>query len=296
MIEGLLIILWSVAVSIGQGPNVVGVWLIVIVPRVLDAIDRTRTERDQLRAERDAFKQFAKRVATLDPDKHITRVEYETPPSVIGTGVTTLVDPVGQTSRSTVDVEPISASLVRDAYCETVMSVPHYEEEYDESLGENLTEELGPELAQTLIESDVITPQLQAAVVSQARQVSKERGDLLSHVETEYESLVEARRQLRELYKSATTIEDDLYPRPVRELVQSWTRLKTLTTDCETLLRDRQTHLKTEPSPGTKSMWSFQEYLYQSFHWRHPVLYDGLETLTRIRRAKRKTVKAIYNR
>jgi hypothetical protein len=90
-------------------------------------------------------------------------------------------------------------------------------------------------------------------------------------------------------------IEDNLYPRPVRELVQSWTRLETAETDCETLLRERQTYLQTELDWGTKSPWLVQEYLYQSFQWRHPVLSDGIDTITRIQRAKQNTVKAIYN-
>lgn len=295
MVESLSIILWSVVAVIEQGQKVVGVWLAVTVPRVSTAVDRTRMEQDQLVAEREAFDMFAKRVAALDPDRHTARDEYESSPPATGEGVTTIVDSVGRSSRSTIDAESVSISVVREAYRETAMAVPHYEEEYGESIDENLTAELGPDVARALIEGDVLTQQIQAAILNQAQRASKQRRDLLSHVETEHESLVEARRRLRDLHETATTIEDDLYPRPVRELVQSWTRLEAATTDCKTRLRERQARIQREHETGTMSTWSFQEYLYQPFQWRHPVLNDGLETLKRIRRAKRETVRTIYN-
>ena len=295
MVEGILIILWSAAISIIPGSHVVGMWLLVITPRVSDAIDRTRLERDQLIAERDAFKEFAKRVNALEPDTHTTHAKYGSHSPVAATGITTVVDPVESTGLSTGDSERTSVAIIRDDYRETVMAVPHYEEEYGESVDENLAAELGPELAQALLEGDVLTPQLQAAILRQAQQASKERNDFLSHIETEYDALIEARRRLRKLNDTATTIEDNLYPRPVRELVQQWNRLETMETDCETLLRERQTNLQAKHGQGVMSRWSFQEYLYQSFNWRHPVLNDGLETLRRIRHAERETVKTIYN-
>lgn len=257
------------------------------------AIDRMRIERDQLIAERNAFDEFAKHVADLDPEKHTTRTEYGVRPPASGTGTT--VNLVGHTIMPAQNAEQVPVSVIRDIYRETVMAVPHYKKEYGESINENLAAELGSGVAQTLTEADVLAPQIQAAVLNQAQQASKQRSHLLSHVKTEYEALIEARCQLRDLHKTVTAIEDNLYPRPVRELVQSWNRLETVADSCKTLLRERQTHLQTEHETRTMSTWSFQEYLFQPFRGRHPVLNDGLETLTRIRRAKRETVKAIYD-
>ncbi len=294
MLEGLWIFVWSVIASVIKGQNAVGAWLFVVVPRVADAIDRVRTEREKLSEERDAFDEFAKRVASLDLKNQPLPAGSMTRSPASGPSVVTAVDQAGHNkNESTVTAETDSVATVHEAYCETVMTVPHYADEYDESLEENLAVELSPEVARALSESEAVTPQLQAAIIDQAQQASKQRKDLLTRVDAEYETLVAARRQLRELYETATTIEEDLYPRPVRELVQSWERLETKATDCEALLRERQNQIQS--TKGTISVWSLQGYLYQPFQWCHPVLNDGLDTLSRIRHAKRTAVKAIYN-
>jgi hypothetical protein len=291
----LYFIMWPVEVSIALGASMLNAWLAVTVPRTSSAIERTRVERDQLISEKDGFKKFAKRVSALDPDEHTARSEYTSHLPATAASGATVVDPIEHTNSSVGGAEPVSISKVRDAYRETVMAVPHYQKEYGESIDTNLAAELGPELAQTLIKGNVLTAELQAAVTTQAQQARKQRSNLLSFVEIEHESLTEMRRRLRDLCETAITIEDNLYPQPVRKLVQSWTRLETIETDCKTLLRERQTNLQTEYSMKTMSTWSFQEYLYHPFQWQHPVLNDGVEMLSRIRRSKRETIKAIYN-
>lgn len=291
----LWIILWLTVVSASQGFSTTGAWLLLAVPRIADAIDQTRTECEQITAERAAFDAFTKRVAALDPDGQPLRATVETHQSSTDRGITAVVDQARYiTDGSTASVEPTPVAEITRAYRETVMAAPHYEEVYDESLNESLAAELGTNVAQTLTENDIVTPQLQATVLARARQASSQRNDLLAHAETEYETLTDMRRRLRELYETAETIEGDLYPRPVRELVQSWNRLETAATDCQTLLRERQKYLQEDPGSGSMTRLSFQEYLYGPFQWRHPVLNDGLDTLTRIRRAKQNTLEAIY--
>jgi hypothetical protein len=250
-----------------------------------------RTEREQLKTERAAFKKFAKRVAELNPSEDSARPRSESRP-VTSTGSTAIVSQVEHGESSSAP-EAATVKDVRDAYRETVLAVPHYEDEYDEPLVENLEAELGPTLARNLIKGDVVTPQIQAAVLNQTQQAREQRSELLKYAETEFEALFKARRRLREMHETATTIEENLYPRPVRELVQAWDRLEAVATDCEALIHDRQTDIQT--GEGTISMWSAQKYFYNPFQWDHPVLSDGLDTLTRIRRAKQNVTKAIYN-
>lgn len=267
-------------------------WLLVCAPRISAAIDRTQTEREQLKTEQSAFEQFAKRMAALSPNEHPTRTGSDPPLSVPNTGLTAVVDEMNhRTAGST--TETVTVESVRSAYCETVMAVPHHENEYDESFVENLEAELGPTLARRVVEGDILTPPLQTAILNQTRQARQQRIDLVGYAETEYEALVEARRQLRQMHETATAIKENLYPRPVRELVQSWDRLEAVEIDCETLLRERQNDIQT--GGGTISMWSAQRYFYQPFQWEHPVLSDGLDILTQIRQAKRNVAQAIYN-
>jgi hypothetical protein len=231
-------------------------------------------------------------VAGLNPSEDLARPRSESLPSVTNTGLTAIVSQVEHGESSSAP-EAATVKTVRDAYRETVTAVPHYEDEYDESLVENLEAELGSTLARYLIKGDVVTPQTQAAILNQTQQACRQRSELLRYAETEYEALLKARRRLREMHETATTIEENLYPRPVRELVQAWDRLETVTNDCEALIHDRQADIQT--GEGTISMWSAQKYFYNPFQWNHPVLSDGLDTLTRIRRAKQNVTKAIYN-
>jgi hypothetical protein len=231
-------------------------------------------------------------VAALNPSEHSARTGSDPPRPINSTGSTAIVSQVEHGESSSAP-EAATVKDVRDAYRETVLAVPHYEDEYDEPLVENLEAELGPTLARNLIKGDVVTPQIQAAVLNQTQQAREQRSELLKYAETEFEALFKARRRLREMHETATTIEENLYPRPVRELVQAWDRLEAVATDCEALIHDRQTDIQT--GEGTISMWSAQKYFYNPFQWDHPVLSDGLDTLTRIRRAKQNVTKAIYN-
>ncbi len=279
-------------IGAGEVLSLTTLWLLAVVPRVSDAIDRTRAECEQLKTEQTAFRQFAKRVAALDPDEHGTGTESDSIRFDNCTGSITVLDPVDSVVEQA-SSEPVSMESVRNAYRETVMSVSHYEDEYNEPFVENLRAELDPTLARSVVEGDVLTPQIQTAILNQAQQARKQRLELFEYAEIEHNALIEARRQLREMHETTTTIKENLYPRPVRELVQSWDRLEVVATDCETLLYERQNDIQTEG--GTMSIWLAQKYFYKPFQWKHPILSDGVDMLTRIRNAKQDVAQAIYD-
>lgn len=266
----------------------------MIAPRVSDAIERIQTEQKQVTAERTAFERFIKRVAALDSSKRLSGTDVRSLSSHQNQkGISVVNQPIQEISPQNADSGSKSIESVWTAYEETVMSVSHHQDVYGESLVEDFTAELGQNLVCMLTENDVLTPQLQTAILNQGQQARKRRTDLLNQVEAEHKTLVNVRRQLRELSETTTAIEKNLSSRPFQELVQSWERLEMMTVECETLLRERQANIQT----GKKlvSMESVQQYLYQPFQWRYPVLNDGLEVVTCIQEAKQETANAIYD-
>lgn len=263
---------------------------LVACPRVSTAIERTSTERDEVTAERAAFEKFIKRVASLDSSKSLAESSPESLSARGGFNRTAVAGcPLGEKSAQNSDSKP--TALVRTAYQETVMSVPHYQDAYDESFAQNFTVEFGQSLATSLEEADVLTPPLQSAVLRQARQARDERTKLLNRVETEQKALIDKRRQLRELRKTTTNIERDISC-PISELVQSWKQLEEMTKVCNALLKERQTNIQPDGNPG--SARSLQQYLYQQFQWCYPVLNDGIEMATKLENVKKEVVRAVY--
>ena len=284
--------MWSVLAGILKwGLNPGNAWLFVMIPRVVSAIDRTRTEREQVTAERDAFDSFAERIAALDTETQSSTTNLPSQPATTPRAAGTMNQPTASETPEATDNATVATVL--QAYHDTVMAVSHYESEYGEPIEQNLAAELSPEVAQLLKNNTVLTPQLQAALLTETRQASNQRNQFLTQVDTEYDALVAARRQLRDLRETTTKIEEQLYPRPLREIIQSHERLETKANECTTLLYDRQERL--HAAEQLTSVTSLQNYLYQSFEWEYPVLNDGLDTLSRIRHAKRRAVRAIYN-
>ena len=143
-------------------------------------------------------------MAALDPEEKNLRAKAGDHQPSTGPGITVVVDQTkDSTNESTTSVEPTAAAMIQEAYRETVMAVPHYEEEYGESINENLAAELRTSLAQILSASDAVTPQLQAAILTQDQQASSQRSDLFVHTETEYETLTDMRRRHRYLFETA---------------------------------------------------------------------------------------------
>lgn len=281
--------------AIGETPmlsNGVHILLLAVFPRITEALAQTRMECSRTKAEQEAFRRFIQRVASIEPANPSPTSSISTDTSLLNNDSEILSNgSVSTTSSVNVATSPLES--VRNGYAETVMAVDHYEQEYDESLRKNLAVELGTDLAHAVTTNNILTPQVQAAILKKSRQAREDRSNFLHRVQGEYNSLIDSRRQLRELSQTRDNIKENLYPRPIRELIQSWNRLDALADDSKKLLNDRQSHIHAQLE-GTLSE-PFQCYLYDTYEWTYPVLNDGLELLTEIRASRHQALKSIYN-
>lgn len=265
-----------------------GLAVLTVLTRVPDAIALVREEHDRTAAEREAFDQFARRVASLDVDD---AVESRPQQSTGGHSGETAYRLPGASADSTTATSATTA--IQDAYRETVMAVPHYEEEYDESFEEHVAQEFGADIAVALSENDVVTPQLRDALVTASLQARDERSDLIARLETERERLQTTSTSLEQMQDAIATVEASLSRRSDCELADAWDRLEELESDCRTRLRQRQCQIA---SDGREGGVELQEYLYATQDWTYPILGDSLAGIDRVKRAKQRVVETMLRR
>jgi hypothetical protein len=261
-----------------------GIAVLAVLTRIPDAIALVSQERDRTAAERDAFDSFARRVSAIEMSESRTSQSKKSREEPVAISAFTEVgDRTGGRSASLADVE--------QAYRETVMAVPHYEQEYDEPLIEHLAAEFGTEIGIAVSQSDTLTPQLQEALIAASIQSRDERAELLERLDDETQRLEKTSTSLDELCEAISTVEASLAQRADCELADAWERLEVLEGDCRTLLQDQQCRID-----GTNSEISLQEYLYAPQEWTYPTLGDSLAGIDRVRRAKRRVVRTVLRR
>lgn len=231
-------------------------------------------ERSRTAAEQEAFLTFARRVADLTPSSQQAR------PSVTDGGVNTIAS--GQAPAT-------SLTRVRDSYRDTVMAVPHYQEEYREPLMKNMTVEFGRDIAETVSNGDGLTPLLQQLLVSSAKQAAVERRSLMSPFHREAQSLDRSEEVFQDVQSSLNEYHPDaLREEPFEALEDRWKELEALEARCTDVLDARQRHLQDEPWNRRlpRGDVSFCEYLYQSLDVDYPVLATGVDILDQVRTSK----------
>jgi hypothetical protein len=229
-------------------------------------------ERSRTAAEREAFRKFANRIADL-PANH------QPSPSAMG-GVTTLTTPIPTTN---------AIGDVKDAYRETVMAVPHYEEEYGETLTEHMAGEFGPDVATSVSTASEISPVLQRLLVSKARESATERDTLMRSLAREQRSLNEAEETFSEIYSALSAFHPDkLHECEYSALQDRWAELETHERVSTEALEARQEDIKKNPMRGNMDddAPSFFEYVYQSLEVDFPVLATGSSILDQIQTSK----------
>jgi hypothetical protein len=230
---------------------------------VRSAHEVVATERRRTSAERDAFAKFADRIADLESSAASPASE-DTPAAA---------RPFLQPD-SHADTQ---LARSRDAYRETIMSVPHYDEEYDESLREHLTAEFSPDIATALMTGDQFLPSLQEQLVAESRHACTSRDTFLNALADEASALQTADERLTGL---GSEIGDLLTARSL----ETWTSAKLLRgrqqvqaceRECEELAADRQATLREQRVPGVRRIdLEFTGYLYQPLSVTYPVLAD----------------------
>jgi hypothetical protein len=222
-------------------------------------------ERERIREEAEAFATFAREVAD---------VEAASRPLADG-------GPMVRTVRPPSD-DGIEA--VKEAYRDTVMSVPHYDAEYDESLSRNMRLEFGDDVA---------------GAVDRGRTAHDQRMSLLDQLDTEAEALDDADGTLEQCRRTADRIADAPLERyAFDELAAEWRLLEDRREAADTLLSDRQeTIQERDRENGTRRRGpSFEEYLYDPMDVTHPVLAAGTSVLDRLEEARRQVARALAGR
>jgi hypothetical protein len=95
---------------------------------------------------------------------------------------------------------------VRTAYRETVMAVPHYEQEYGDTLRASVATELGETLAGHIADGHVLAPALSGALVEASERARDDRADFLRSLRRERDSLEETATELNDVERRAVEL------------------------------------------------------------------------------------------
>lgn len=251
--------------------------ILACVTRIPEALSTVQEERERTAAEEAAFEGFSERVAALNT----TELKPATP-----TAGTTLTSSETETTAQLEDI--------RAAYRNTVMAVPHYEEEYDESLTENIAAEFGADFAGLVDGDNILTPNLQQALVRASHAAKQERASFLKSLDWEHNTLTDARRRLRNVSESTERLATTPLDRcRFNKLLRVEHRLQNLKSDCEEILQDRQRHLQNR---SYRNGLQLQAYLYLSRPWTFPVFNDALDCLSRLREIEDRVVQSVIRR
>lgn len=232
-------------------------------------------ERRQLTAEQRAFERFRRRVAALET------VAPQTTVATAGSGISANSDAgttggvgIGTAGTATRCRPSEGLSQVRDAYVETVMSVPHYDDLYDETWLESVAEEFSEELAAALDQHTQLHPKLQQSLVTAAAQAGDNRTELLERVETEREAVEDAACELSDIRAELQSLLDQpLAHVEFNALRLTRNRLELLRERCDDLALERQTALRRRRREFPISdIGTLERYFYGDCEHTYPIL------------------------
>lgn len=249
---------------------IAAVFLISFLAAVVDlenVLSEVDTERARLETEADAFAEFAKTVAALEPSPPQGRV----------------VEPDGGTLVGSHTGSNLDA--VQEAYERTVMSVPHFESEYEETLATNMAAEFGDDVTGAVLMGSSLTPRLKGTLLERSRHAHDRRRTLLDHLEQERSAVAAANQTFKTVTESIERINDATLSRfSYDQLRAEWYLLKDRTDTCEAILRDRQQQIQDTrfTDETTEEEHSLQGYLYEPLSVSYPVLARGSELIDRL--------------
>lgn len=223
---------------------------------IRSAKEAVQTEQRRVTDEIEAYEQFATK---------LTRIS-----------TTATSQPTPATFHTTVEQGVTSeTSSIKNLFEETVMSVPHYEEDYDESFIEHIAAEFTPEIALLLKDPDCLTEQHTSVLESYTHSAITERKDLAQTLEREYDSVDHLGSQVFELSQQVLEISHGKFNcMDFGSLEAHWRRLETLTTKCDRIAADRQ-QLIDSPTRAvgcSNSNISLNRYLYENLAYDYPIL------------------------
>lgn len=257
-------------------------WAAVLATGYLrDAKSAIQAERDSLLTERDAFRQFVREVESMPVSDGIR-------------GDATVVTTVAGTSGTR------QLRRVREQFRETVMNVPHFEDEYDEDLRECLVAEFDDRTATALLDGGQFSRPLKERIRYQATTAQHRREQLLEALSTELESIETSQETLQTVgdeLENAVDADTELFKKSFRKLSERYRSLRRTEARYEQLLADRQRDIHRVNGSYSRSEAPFlQEYLYEDLDVRFPVLAAVSEQILEIRVRRRSVLDEITRR
>ncbi|EMA59080.1 DUF7260 family protein [Halorubrum lipolyticum] len=251
-------------------------------PGLLDeARAALRVERRRVGDEREAFRAFRGRVASVPSEP--VRTDGGAGPVAGGggggpigvAGGARAVGPSG-TAESPGSGPPAGSGLVavRDAYRETVMSVPHYEDEYDDTYERSVAEEFSPELAYALTRGSRFHAECKRSLLDATKTATEERERFADTVRSEAESVERAASRLTPIRSEvASTARREFSEDGFGTLDAYRARSEALIDDCDRIAARRQRELAShERDLAIAGDIDVPTYLYQDLSATYPVL------------------------
>jgi hypothetical protein len=281
-----------------------------------DRLDRARRALDRERRrtadERDAFDDFHRRVREIE--------SVTAPPAAGSSAAAGRVVGAGAETRTLAGSDRFSPETdrldtVREAYRETVMSVPHFGAEYDEGYAENVAEEFGPELAAALVTGDRFDPLCKRSLLEAVEEGRSRRATLVDALDAEAESLATHRERVASLRTGLAAVTVDGRPvvefaghdaaetdtasparsAPFDALADAHSDLLALREDCDAVAADRQTaiHALAHRLSLSVETADVQSYCYHPLPVTYPVLSAVTALGERVERCQRTVERAM---
>jgi hypothetical protein len=261
-------------------PTTVGAGCVVAgyTRHVTAAIETVRTERCRTLCEHGAFRRFAGRIA-----------DFATHQSQLSTGLSTNTGMLARSSTCDSQLEG-----VRRAYRETVMSVPHYDDDYGDDFEESFSVEFGEEVACGFEATDTLTPPLKRLFVRGALLAADMRRSYVRTLDRELDALDSAREAFDAAATALTDHDREYHRHPFEPLVARYESLEAHARTCERVLYDRQRQ-RTSGWSGY-DLDELHEYLYLNSATNYPILVDGTCLLAALGEETRAVHRALVRR
>lgn len=251
----------SVTATVGDRP----------LNEVMDSIRQSlRAEQERTEIERDAFENFATRITDLQSSNKpfVPSADQGEFQDASGT--------VALQSQSASEPSPTDElAAIRNAYEETVMSVPFYEAEYGDTYEESIRAEFGPDIATALTQSDSLSPVAKQALLARIEQARSEREVLIETCEREFASVDEAASVLKPINEELQSVESISFDDHGFGVLEAhWARLLILKDKCEHAATIRQATLHRHRAEYSLPVDApdICVYLYEKFETSYPIL------------------------
>jgi hypothetical protein len=242
-----------------------------------EAIETVENEQEDLRAEQEAFGEFAREVQSMP-----TQPTRPSTPGAMPTEVATASEQLG---------------TVRARYRETVMATADFEAAYDETLEEHMSAEFGPDLAAVVSGDGQLTAPVKRLLVQQTEGAISQRERLLAEIETERASLAEIEPEIDAADDAlGRTNVRKLRQEPFDALIEREHELRRLRQTCERLLASRQQAIQHNRRRTDGEGLFLQEYLYQAMDKTFPALTAIADRLERLDERRQAVTRAIARR